>query len=107
MAVYWIAITMLSLSVTSELGPNSDPKELQRSIQTKMEEHSFLAMLGYVCMCAAPLAGLGFGIVALIKKTPPRWPAVVALCLIGATVILLCIATAFLAATMQSGAPSV
>ncbi|MCZ6682638.1 MAG: hypothetical protein O7B26_05600 [Planctomycetota bacterium] len=98
---------MISLSVTSELGPNPDPKELQRSIQTKMEEHSFLAMLGYVGMCAAPLAGLGFGIVALIKKTPPRWPAVVALCLIGASVILLCIVMVFLAATMQSGAPSV
>lgn len=100
------AVMSIAVPVGLEMGPNPDQKEYQRRLDMKMQEHPLVFALSKVSACAALLAGLGFGIVALIKQTPPRWPAVVALCLIGALVIALCISTALLAAALRSGAPA-
>lgn len=69
--------------------------ELNKLLQTELMSRPGLQMLSMVGFCGAPVVGVICAVIALIKRTPPRWPAVVSLsilslfllCLIGSVIV--------------------
>lgn len=70
-----------------------DPEELNKLLQTELMARPGLQLLSMVGSCAVPVVGVICAVIALVKRTPPRWPAIASLCVFG--VLLLCICSAF------------
>lgn len=69
--------------------------ELNKLLQTELMSRPGLQMLSMVGFCGAPIVGVICAVIALVKRTPPRWPAVVSLsilslfllCLLGSVIV--------------------
>ena len=65
-----------------------ETRETQEAMRTRVQQRPGPVLIACASFCPLPLAGLICAIVALVKRSQPRWPAIVALCLVG--VLLLC-----------------
>ncbi|MFQ5422529.1 MAG: hypothetical protein ACE5F9_00960 [Phycisphaerae bacterium] len=94
--VCMIVLSVVVGSIMQDIGPIDDPKELSSRLKEEIQGNSaapILSLISILGACAFPLAGVVFAVVALARRTPPRWPAITALCLVGGLVLLLCIST--------------
>jgi uncharacterized membrane protein (Fun14 family) len=66
-------------------------EEFQKAFQERMQGRPSFAVAFTLGLCAFPLAGIVCAIIALVKGYRPRSPAIVALCLVGAMVVLVCV----------------
>ncbi len=92
--VCMIALSIVVGSIMRDIGPIDDQRELSSRLKQELQNNSAAPILSLVSIlgsCAFPLAGVVFAVIALARRTPPRWPAITALCLVGGLVLLLCI----------------
>jgi hypothetical protein len=70
------------------------PEEAQKAVAERAQNLPRLQMVGLsgscICSVILPLLGVVFAIIALVKRSQPRWPAIVSLCLFGAGIVLSC-----------------
>ncbi len=90
-AICWIVLLMMAASIVSEMGNIDDPQEMNRRMLEEAQDRPGLQGLSIIGTCAGPIMSLAFAIIALVKRTPPRWPAVVALCVVGGGFLMLCV----------------
>jgi DNA-directed RNA polymerase subunit RPC12/RpoP len=94
----------LRRTVTELLG-DLDPQkasqdEVRKVLQERVKDRPDVIYSALLTFCAFPPAGLILAIVALAKGGRPRWPAILALCLLGGMVLLAC------AGVILQGGPS-
>ncbi len=89
-------------AIMSDLDLQTTPQEELRKIaEQRVQSKPGLQVLGLLGSCAMPLAGVVCAIVLLVKGAAPRWPAIVALCLIGVVFIGTCTVL-----MMRAGSPA-
>jgi hypothetical protein len=67
-----------------------DMAQFKKEVQARMQARPDAIVAGFAGACVLPLVGVVCAIIALVARAQPRWPAIVALCLIGLLVILVC-----------------
>lgn len=91
-----IAGAYMMVPFAERISRAGDPAEQTRIVEEMQEElgqrPGTLASLTFG-WCVFPLAGLAFAIVALVRRSRPRWPAIVALCLIGGSFMFVVLAS--------------
>jgi hypothetical protein len=65
-------------------------EEIQAIIQERMKSKPELVFSSIAGSCVLPLVGVVCAIIALVKGYRPRWPAIVALVLLGGVVVMVC-----------------
>ncbi len=93
-------------SLMKGLDPNAmPPEELQQIVEERMKSKPGIQIIGYLGACVVPAIGIVCAIVALAKRNRPRWPAIVALSLLGLFAVLMCLGVAIKmsAALSQAG----
>lgn len=87
--VCFVGIFGYIASVAASLPPNPTPEQLNALVRerTAGPATQAIAILG---MCVLPVIGVGLGIAALIKRTKPLWPAIVAMVIFSGFVLLSC-----------------
>lgn len=84
----------IATSAIGDLKSISDPKEVQKRMMQALSERPALAtayVAALVGVCGVPIVGAVLAIISLAKRRTPRWPAIVALCLLGAYMIMVCL----------------
>ena len=61
-----------------------------KAFQEELQKRHGLQIVAILGSCALPVAGALCAIIALAIRARPRWPAITALCLIGAMILLSC-----------------
>lgn len=84
------AIGSMMQDLNPEPATPEEGKELQRIMQERMQSRPGLIIIGIAGACALPLTGVVCAIVTLARRSRPRWPAIVALSLVGAAILLSC-----------------
>ncbi len=104
----WLALGCVVLSVlfivyaaivgkTLTEGLNTQPKTpeevevFKKAIEQRMNARPGLLIASILGSCAFPVLGVILAIVALVKRSRPRWPAITALCLLGVGIVGGCI----------------
>ncbi|HKQ47467.1 MAG TPA: hypothetical protein VJZ71_05320 [Phycisphaerae bacterium] len=90
----------LFASLAKGLGANPTPQEMSKFFAEEISKRPGIQALGMAGICFTPILGLVAGIVALVRRTPPRWPAVIALAVSGLFILLLCLNLVFSAMAM-------
>lgn len=87
--ICFIGIFGYILSVAATLPPNPTPEQMNAVVRerTAGPATQAIAILG---MCVLPVIGVGLGIAALVKRTKPLWPAIVAMVIFSGFVLLSC-----------------
>lgn len=88
-----------AISIAKGVGPNATPAEAQKRVQQEIQKRPGMQALSIVGSCVAPVIGIISGIVALVRRTPPRWPAVTALVFYGLVIMLSCLGFVFAIST--------
>ncbi|HVP10130.1 MAG TPA: hypothetical protein VMV94_02970 [Phycisphaerae bacterium] len=78
--------------------------EIQKMSQERMQGRLDVQIAGIFGFCAFPLVGLTCAIVALVIGAKPRWPAITAICLLGAILLLSCAGVMMQAAAARAPA---
>ena len=76
--------------------------EFNKVLQEQLIERTgvqFSALLG---LCVLPPLGIVFAIIALVKRTPPKWPAITSLSISGLILLLMCFGMMMQAAQLSS-----
>lgn len=85
---------LVGQSLMADLDPESmtpqEAEEFQAILQERMQSKPELVIVSLVGSCILPLAGVICAIIALVKGYRPRWPAIVALVLLGGVAVLVC-----------------
>ncbi len=114
----WLALSCIVIGLAmsfytrSQVGPllagldarNMTQEERTQEIQRRVQSRPELMVFGFLGGCLLPVAGVVLAIICLARKIPPRWPAVVALCIIGGLIAVSCIATMMHGANAPPGA---
>ncbi len=94
-------------SMMADLDPGSmtpqEAEEFQAILKERVQSKPELMIVSVVGSCVLPLAGVVCAIIALVKGYRPRWPAIVALVLLGGVAVLVC-AAVLLQITSAAGA---
>ena len=90
-AICWIVLLMMVAPIASAMENIDDPQEMNRRVYEEAQKHPGLLVLLMIGACGGPIMSPAFAIIALVKRTPPRWPAVVALCVVGGGFLMLCV----------------
>jgi hypothetical protein len=81
-------------SVTQGIDPNMKPEELNKLLVERMQQMPRHQLAGFYgsCLCTlvTPIVALVLAIIALVKRSRPRWPAITALCVFGAGIVVSC-----------------
>ncbi|MBI5763347.1 MAG: hypothetical protein HZA51_07475 [Planctomycetes bacterium] len=85
----FIGIIGYVASVAATLPPNPTPEQMNALVRerTAGPATQAIAILG---SCVLPVIGVGLGIAALVKRTKPLWPAIVAMVIFSGFVLLTC-----------------
>lgn len=86
--VVGLAMAIYSKAQAAPLFVGLDPRtmseeELRQETQKRMAARPDLVIMGTLGACILPIAGIVLAIICLARRIPPRWPAVVALCILG------------------------
>jgi len=104
----WLALGCVALSVlliiytaigvaslTEDLNMLSKTQEeaevLEKTIEERMRTRPDLSITSILGICALPVLGVILAIVALVKRSRPRWPSITALCLLGFAIVGGCV----------------
>lgn len=90
----------LFASLAKGLGTNPTPQEMSKFFAEEISKRPGIQALGTAGICLTPILGVVAGIVALVRRTPPRWPAITALAVSGLFILLLCLNFVFSAMAM-------
>ncbi len=86
---------LTAISMTQDLH-GQQPKtpeqmaELQRIVQQRMASKPSLTVIGLAGICVLPLVAVVLAVIALFKRSRPRWPAITTLVLVGLLVVAAC-----------------
>jgi hypothetical protein len=102
-----ISITMICLAIyigviyniARSLPKDANPQQTNKLLMQEMQARPGLQIILTTGLCVTPVIAVICGIVALVKKTPPRWPAIAALSVCGLFILLMCAGAIFAAAT--------
>ncbi|GMU33148.1 MAG: hypothetical protein HS101_16685 [Planctomycetia bacterium] len=64
--------------------------EFNKILQEEMIARTGVQFAGALGFCVFPPLGIVFAIVALVKRTPPKWPAITSLSISGLIILLMC-----------------
>lgn len=73
-----LLIAPISISIVRAHGPTPDPTELQEALRLEMEARPWITLVSLLAWMAL-FAMFTLSIVALIRRSRPRWPAAVSL----------------------------
>lgn len=73
-----------------QLKTQQDVQEFQKALQEEVETRPGVMVLAVAGACVLPLAGVVCAIIALAARAQPRWPAILALGLVGFLILLSC-----------------
>lgn len=92
LCLMYVGLVARSMMEGMDLKPETpqEIEEFQKAVQERMQSRPSLLVLSPLGSCVFPLAGVVCAIIALVKGYRPRWPAIVALCLVGGIVVLGC-----------------
>jgi hypothetical protein len=104
-----ILASMYAAVTAYSLVKDLDPKTLQtpdgqKIIQERLQGRRDVQIAGTLGPCVFPLAGMVCAIIALAIGARPRWPAITALCLLGAMILVSCAGIMIQAAAARSAA---
>ncbi len=88
-AFCFIGIFGYVASVAATLPPNPTPEQLNAVVRERTAGPATQA-IAILSMCVLPVIGVGLGIAALVKRTKPLWPAIVAMVIFSGFVLLSC-----------------
>ncbi|MFH1417007.1 MAG: hypothetical protein ABII12_01790 [Planctomycetota bacterium] len=117
----WLALGCVVLSVLFVIyaaiagksvteGLNMQPKTqdeaevLGKTIEERVSAKPSLRVASILGVCAMPVLGVILAIVALVKRSRPRWPAITALCLLGLAIVGGCVAVVMQMSAMSGAA---
>ena len=88
--VLTFAAALMSQEFTGTLSEGASRAEIEavRDDIVKSKPQAIL-ILG-VGVCVLPVVAIVLAVIALVARAVPRWPAIVALCLMGVGVLLMC-----------------
>jgi len=93
-ALSLIYVSLVASSMVQDLNMKpttpQEVEELQKTMQERMETKPGLMIISTAGSCVFPLAGVVLAIIALVKRYRPRWPAIVALSLVGILILVSC-----------------
>lgn len=93
------------VSVFRGVDPSTmSPEEMNKLMQDALMARPVLQVLIMAGLCGLPLVSVICGVIALIRRTPPKWPAIVSLCVSGGMLLCMCSATLMQAAQMAGQA---
>lgn len=64
--------------------------EFNKILQEEMIERTGVQFAGVLGFCVFPPLGVVLAIIALVKRTPPKWPAITTLSLSGLILLMMC-----------------
>ncbi|OWY71772.1 hypothetical protein B7486_08895 [cyanobacterium TDX16] len=64
--------------------------EFNKILQEEMIARTGVQFAGILGFCVFPVLGIVLAIIALVKRTPPKWPAITTLSLSGLILLLMC-----------------
>lgn len=99
-----VIILGVQLSIYKGLPPNTTPQEATKLVNAELQNRPGIWLLSVIGSCVAPLLSVICGIIALVRRTPPRWPAITALVVCGILAVIACMGLAFMMAN-ASGKP--
>lgn len=76
--------------------------EFNNILQKEMMGRPGVQFAGLLGMCVFPVLGIVFAIIALVKRTPPKWPAITALSISGLVLLIMCFGIMMNASQMAS-----
>ncbi len=85
----FVAASMLQ-EFTGPLSEVSSRAEREAISREMVESNPQAILLLAVGACMLPVAAIVLAVIALVAHAVPRWPAIVALCLMGVGVLLMC-----------------
>jgi DNA-directed RNA polymerase subunit RPC12/RpoP len=82
---------LVGYSLVRDIAPQDMQKaETQKIVQERLQSRRDVQIAGLLGPCILPIAGLACAVIALVIGARPRWPAITAICLLGAMVLLSC-----------------
>ncbi len=102
-----VSISMITMAIYAGVvynvmrnaAPNSTPQQINKLLVQEMQARSGLQIIMTAGLCVTPVLAVICGIVGLVRRTPPRWPAVTALVVCGLLILVMCIGVVFTAAS--------
>lgn len=64
--------------------------EFNKALQEELAVRPGMQAAGVLGSCVFPACGVLLAIIALIKRTPPKWPAITSLAISGLVILLMC-----------------
>lgn len=92
--IAWIVFMGYLAPIIQKLPDPGDQEAVRKAFEEEFAGGAGVMLVSLLAACTLQLAGLVCGIIALVKKSPPRWPAIAALCIMGGSVLLLCVLSA-------------
>lgn len=92
--ISWVCLNVVILKMIGPVTQPLTPQDAQKRLSEATSAHpalTILLVISFVGGCVVPLAGIGLAIAALFSKRSPRWPAIVALCILGVLLVIACL----------------
>lgn len=94
--VMLVIVFGVQLSIYKGLPPNTTPQEASKLVNAELQNRPGIWLLSIIGSCAAPLLSVICGIIALVRRRPPRWPAITALVICGMLTLIVCMGLVFM-----------
>lgn len=106
-AVVMLAVVLvMQVSIYKGLPPNTTPQEASKLVNAELQNRPGMWLLSVVGSCLAPVIAVVSGIIALFRRTPPRWPAITALIICGVLAVIVCMGLVFMMANAGAVKPA-
>ncbi len=90
----WVVLNVVVAKMIGPITHTLTPQEAQKRLSEATSSHPGMTVtlaIGFAGGCLVPVVGVGLAIAALVSRRPPRWPAVVALCILGGLIAIACL----------------
>ncbi len=91
----------IQVSIFKSLPPDTRPQDASKAINEEIQKRSGVVFLSILGSCVTPLIAVVCGIVGLVKRERPRWPAITSLVICGLMILFMCVVLSF--AVMAAG----